>query len=41
MESSAGVGLELGSVKLSGAYLSEKNSGGEFKAASFALSFGV
>jgi hypothetical protein len=41
MESSAGVGLELGSVKLSGAYLSEKNSAGEFKAASFALSFGV
>jgi hypothetical protein len=37
----AGLGLELGPVKLSGAYLSEKNSAGEFKAASFALSFGV
>lgn len=37
----AGVGLDLGSVKLSGAYLSEQNSAGEFKAASFALSFGI
>ncbi len=36
----AGFGLELGPVQLSFAYLSEKNSNGEFKAASFALSFG-
>ena len=35
----AGLGLELGPVHFSGAYLSEKNSAGEFRAASFALSF--
>jgi len=36
----AGLGLELGPVKLSGAYLTEKGTAGEFRAASFALSFG-
>ena len=36
----AGLGLELGPVHFSGAYLTEKNSAGEFRAASFALSFG-
>ena len=36
----AGLGLELGPVKLSGGYLTEKGSAGEFRAASFALSFG-
>ena len=35
----AGFGLELGPVHLSGAYLTEKNSAGEFRAASVALSF--
>ncbi len=35
----AGLGLELGPVHFSGAYLTEKNSAGEFRAASFALSF--
>jgi len=35
-----GLGLELGPVQFSAAYLTEKNSNGEFKAASFALSFG-
>ncbi len=35
----AGVALELGPVNFSGAYLTEKNSPGEFRAASFALSF--
>ena len=34
-----GLGLELGPVHFSGAYLTEKNSAGEFRAASFALSF--
>jgi hypothetical protein len=34
-----GLALELGPVHFSGAYLSEKNSAGEFRAASFALSF--
>ena len=41
MQVSAGVGVELGPVNLSGAYLGEKNSASEFKAGSFALSFGV
>ena len=35
-----GLGLELGPVHFSAAYLTEKNSAGEFRAASFALSFG-
>lgn len=35
-----GLGLELGPVHFSGAYLTEKNSAGEFRAATFALSFG-
>ena len=35
-----GVGLELGPVHFSGAYLTEKNSAGEFRAVTFALSFG-
>ena len=35
-----GVGLELGPVHFSGAYLTEKNTAGEFRAATFALSFG-
>ncbi len=35
----AGFGLEMGPVHLSGAYLTEKNSAGEFRAASVALSF--
>ncbi len=35
----AGLGLELGPVHFSGAYLTEKNSAGEFRAASLALSF--
>ena len=35
-----GVGLKLGPVRLSGAYLTEKSSAGEFTAASLALSFG-
>jgi len=35
----AGLGLELGPVHFSGAYLTEKNAAGEFRAASFALSF--
>ena len=34
-----GLALELGPVHFSGAYLTEKNSAGEFRAASFALSF--
>jgi hypothetical protein len=34
-----GFGLEMGPVHLSGGYLVEKNSAGEFKAASVALSF--
>ena len=34
-----GFGLELGPVHFSAAYLTEKNSPGEFRAASFALSF--
>ena len=36
----AGVGLELGPIHFSSAYLTEKNSAGEFRAATFALSFG-
>ena len=36
----AGLGLQLGPVHFAGAYLTEKNSAGEFRAASFALSFG-
>ena len=35
----AGFGLELGPVHFSGAYLTEKSTPGEFRAASFALSF--
>ena len=35
----AGLGLAMGPVHLSGAYLTEKNSAGEFRAASVALSF--
>jgi len=35
-----GVGLELGPVHFSGAYLTEKNTADEFRAATFALSFG-
>ena len=35
----AGFGLEMGPVHLSGAYLTEKNSAGEYRAASVALSF--
>ena len=38
--SAAGLGLELGPVHFSSAYLTEKNSAGEFRAATFALSFG-
>ena len=34
-----GLGLELGPVHFSGAYLTEKNSAGEFRALSLALSF--
>jgi len=36
----AGFGLEMGPVHLSGAYLTETSSAGEFQAASVALSFG-
>ena len=36
----AGFGLEVGPVNLSAAYLTEKNSAGQFRAASVALSFG-
>jgi len=36
----AGFGLELGPVVISAAYLTEKGSAGEFRAASVALSFG-
>ena len=36
----AGLGLELGPVHFSAAYLTEKNSAREFRAASFVLSFG-
>ena len=35
----AGLGLELGPIHFSGAYLTEKSSAGEFRAASLALSF--
>jgi hypothetical protein len=35
-----GVGLEFGPVHFSGSYLTEKGSAGEFRVASFALSFG-
>ncbi len=35
-----GLGLKLGPVNFSGAYLTEQSSAGEFRAASFALSFG-
>ena len=35
-----GLGLELGPLHVSAAYLTEKNSAGEFRAASVALSFG-
>ena len=36
----AGFGLEVGPVNFSAAYLTEKNSAGQFRAASVALSFG-
>ena len=36
----AGFGLEMGPLNLSAAYLTEKNSAGQFRAASVALSFG-